>query len=127
EGGVAVLPCGCGVRQVLAVAGSDVGGDGDGGLAADAGRVGGWGEDLGASVAGGERCCAQRADEPGMGAGGGAGQPLVAVVVGPVFGCEAVRGAGGDAGGVEVAGDGGGAVVGGVDDERAGGGGAVPG
>lgn len=119
HGGVAVLPGGRGEGEVLAV-GADVGGDGDGGLPADPRRVRRGVEDLGASVAGGEGRRAQRADEPGAAAGGGAGQALVAVVAGPVFGLEAVGRPVCDAGGVEVCGDGRGAAVGGRLDERAG-------
>ena len=49
--GVPGVPGGAAVGQVLAVAGTYVGRDGDGGLAADPRRFGRWPECLGASVA----------------------------------------------------------------------------
>ena len=64
---------------------------------------------------------------PGWLAGGGAGQPLVAVGVGAVFVLELVGAAGGDLLVVEVAGDGVVAQAGGGGDQRPGQGGAVPG
>src|SRR6266568_4336695 len=62
-----------------------------------------------------------------MAAGGGAGQPLVAVGVGPVLAFELVAGPGGDLLVVEFAGDGVAAQFGGGGDQRPGQGGAVPG
>ena len=62
-------------------------------------------EDLGPSVAWCQRCLAQRADQPGVVAGGGAGQPLVAVGVGPVLALELVASAGGDLLVIQLAGD----------------------
>jgi hypothetical protein len=52
QGGVACVPCGGAVGQVLAVAGAGAGGDGDGGLPADLRRFFRWLEDLGPPVAG---------------------------------------------------------------------------
>jgi hypothetical protein len=63
---------------------------------------------------------------PGMVAGGGAGQPLVAVGVRAVFALELVGAAGGDLLVVQVAGDGVVAQAGGGGDQRSGQGGAVP-
>ena len=91
------------------------------------GGSGGWLEYLGAPVAGCQRGLAQRADQPGVLAGGRAGQPLVAVGVGAVFALELVGAAGGDLLVVEVAGDGVVAQAGGGGDQRPGQGGAVPG
>ena len=51
QGGVAGVPGGAAVGQVLAVAGAGVGGDGDRGLAAEPGWFGRWLEDLGPPVA----------------------------------------------------------------------------
>ena len=51
QGGIAGVPGGAGVGQVLAVAGTGAGGDGDGGLAADPGRFLRWLQDFGAPVA----------------------------------------------------------------------------
>src|SRR5712691_10859202 len=62
-----------------------------------------------------------------MGAGGRAGQALVAVGVGAVFALELVGAAGGDLLVVQVAGDGVVAQAGGGGDQRPGQGGAVPG
>jgi hypothetical protein len=98
EGGVTLCPGFRPEGEFLAVAGADVWGDGDGALAAEPGRVLGGLEYFHPSVTRGEGGFAQRADEPGMVSGGGAGEPLVAVGVGAVFAFEPVGGPGGDAG-----------------------------
>ena len=63
QGGVALVPGRAAVGQVLAVAGTGVGGDGDRCLGADLRRFGRWLEYLGAPVAWCQRGLAQRADQ----------------------------------------------------------------
>ncbi len=106
QGGVGLAPGRAAVGQVLAVAGADVRGDGDRGLAADPGRFGRWLEYLGAPVAGCQRGLGRRAGQPWVLARGRAGQALVAVGVWAVLVLELVGAAGGDLLVVQVAGDG---------------------
>ena len=124
QGGVVLVPGGAAVRQVLAVAGAQVGGDGDRGLAAEPGWVLRGLEDFAPPVARCQRGGAQRAGQPGVAAGGWAGKALVAVGVGAVFVLELVTGPGGDLLVVELTGDEVIMQAGGGGDQRPGQGGA---